>query len=348
MNKKMTKKKILIISNNPFYGGGESFIVDTLTPLNKEYDLLYVIKNQTLKEKIKNDLIMLKGKSFISNTIEIKHTINKFKPDITIYNGGSSLYISLFQTGKKILIRHSTNKGISEKPSLKLLLHNILLHLSYWNSDKIIHVSEFSFKEQKFFRNKGLVIHNGIKIKKEYYKSITDLHTPLKFLYVGRVEESKGLDLISTSISQYSPNTITLDIVGEGSYMEKLKKENFKNIILHGFQTQLDNYYKNADIFITLPTHENLPISVLEAMNNALMVICSKIGGLPELIEDKKNGILIDRDKKEIKEAIEFCINNKEQIITFGNTGKDKCKRDFDIQHSIENYKQVISSLINK
>lgn len=342
------RKRILVVSNNPFYGGGESFLVSTIEPLYKDYELYFIVKNNTLKEKLNTNTIVLKNKNIISNIREVRKLINKIKPDLTIYNGGSSLYISIFEKGIKLLIRHSTNKGISNKLSLKLLLHNILLHLAYYKADKTIHVSNYSRNEQKFFKDKSITIHNGVEIDKIEEKSINNLHTPLKLLYVGRVEESKGINIIAETIAQYPPNIITLDIVGDGTYMEKLKKLKYSNIILHGFQNNVNSYYDNADIFITLPTHENLPISVLDAMNHSLMTICSNVGGLPEIIENHKNGIFVNRDIKDLKKAIDFCINHRELIIEYSNQAKIKCVQNFDIKQTIVKYKQVISTLIRK
>lgn len=335
--------KILIISNNPFYGGGEAFILSTLKPLEKYYSLTYLVKNQKLKEKLKDNVNIIKADNFIEQIKEIKQFIKKFNPNLLIFNGGSSLYISIFINEKKILIRHSTNDGISLKNTPKLWIHKILLHLSYLKANKIIHVSDFSRKEQYIAKHKAITIHNGIKLRPSIIRNIS---RPIRFLYVGRIDKSKGIDIIIKAFSSFSIKDVTLDVVGDGTLIPELKKKLPPTVTLHGFSDHPETFYPKADVFITLPQYENLSLSVLEAMNNSMMIISNNVGGMPELIQPNQNGIFIKRTLEDTINIINYTIQHPNIVNKYGSYSKTLCDKKFNLLDKIEKYNQIINELL--
>ena len=336
--------KILIISINPFYGGGEAFIVNTIKPLSNKLEIHYLVKNPQLIEQLGNNVQIIKSNNIIKQIQEIKKVIQNIQPELTIYNGGSSLYISIFLQKKKILIRHTTNDCISLHQSPKLWFHKILLYWSYMKANKVIHVSNFSKNEQYFFKNKAITIHNGIKlippIKKQPSK-------PIHLLYVGRIDKSKGIDIIIKAVANFSPDQIILDVVGDGNYMNELRKIKPINVVLHGFCTHPEKFYPSADAFISLPIYENLSLSILEAMNHSLMVITCPVGGMPELIKNGINGIIINRTVKDVTKAIEQIIATPKMLIEYGNNSKSICDKEFNLKNKIEQYYQTILKVLN-
>ncbi len=87
-------------------------------------------------------------------------------------------------------------------------------------------------------------------------------------------------------------------IIGEGEDFEKIKntiaeKKLGEELVLTGFVRDAAKYLKAFDIFILPSLKEGLPYVVLEAMNAGLPVVASSVGGLTDLIDNEKNGILI-------------------------------------------------------
>jgi 1,4-alpha-glucan branching enzyme len=69
---------------------------------------------------------------------------------------------------------------------------------------------------------------------------------------------------------------------------------------------------------------------LLEAGYASLPVIASKVGGIPEIIENNKSGILISpRSSEEIKTSIEFLLKNPDKAKVFGDSLKAKISKDF-------------------
>ena len=97
----------------------------------------------------------------------------------------------------------------------------------------------------------------------------------------------------------------TLTLVGGGSEHDNLIKMSeelgLQNITFTG---KVDNkeiykYLAQADILLSTPTIDNMPVSILEGMNAGLLVISSRVGGVPYMIRNGSSGLLFDSDDNE-------------------------------------------------
>ena len=142
----------------------------------------------------------------------------------------------------------------------------------------------------------------------------------IKFLYVGQVEEYKGIFLLLNIFSKLK--NYKLNIVGSGKDLEKAKKfankNNLKNIIFYNkLNTEyLNKIYLNSDILIFPSlTYENCPTVILEAFSFGLPVIASRIGGVPELVENDKTGWLFEPcNEKELESIIQSVNQDRSKI----------------------------------
>lgn len=94
----------------------------------------------------------------------------------------------------------------------------------------------------------------------------------------------------------------TLTLVGGGSEHENLvrmaEELGLQNVNFTGRVANEDiyTYLDRADIMLSAPTVDNMPVSVLEAMNAGLLVISSKVGGVPYMVKNNSTGLLFDSD----------------------------------------------------
>jgi len=125
----------------------------------------------------------------------------------------------------------------------------------------------------------------------------------VKLLYVGRLGHEKGLQYLIAAI----PNLVSqgwkveLDIVGDGEEKEqlmllvqKLQLQScikFRGVISHG--DDLNKVFLRCDVFVLPSMSEGIPKVILEAMAKGLPVIATHVGGIPDIIKDRENGILI-------------------------------------------------------
>jgi glycosyltransferase involved in cell wall biosynthesis len=117
------------------------------------------------------------------------------------------------------------------------------------------------------------------------------------FLFVGRLSEEKGVDMI-VHIAKLLPD-IRFKIVGRGPQMEYLHRFAIEtpNVEFSGFRSwdELRDLYRGA-CAVLLPSrvHEVFPLVILEAMSAGKPVIASNVGGVPEVIEDRVSGWLVE------------------------------------------------------
>jgi glycosyltransferase involved in cell wall biosynthesis len=116
------------------------------------------------------------------------------------------------------------------------------------------------------------------------------------FLFVGRLSEEKGIETV-LHVARLMPDVL-FKIVGSGPQMEKLHElsRGLANVEFIGFRygDELRDLYRGAkSVLLPSRVHENFPLAILEAMAYGKPVIASAVGGIPEIIEDRKNGFLV-------------------------------------------------------
>lgn len=121
-------------------------------------------------------------------------------------------------------------------------------------------------------------------------------------------------------VLKHYPNA-TLDILGKGSLREELEQYVAKNR-LSGvrFLGQVSNkqiyeYLANASIMLSAAKADNMPVSLLEAMNAGLLVISRRVGGVSYMIEDGKTGLLFESgETKELTEKMIWAIEHPTEV----------------------------------
>jgi glycosyltransferase involved in cell wall biosynthesis len=221
-------------------------------------------------------------------------------------------------------------------------------------SKKIIAVSDFTRRELlKYYNikeNQISVIHNGVDIKKfspSLNKDKVKQELGLKkedvnILTVGRLYARKGLFTLIKSMSKVYKKfeNVKLIISGKGQSNEMTKLVNYaeklgirKRIIFTGYfpDAKLPKLYQAADIFAFSTFYENLPFAVLEALSSRLPVVTTKVGGIPEMIDDGKNGFLVPQaNSMELADKIEYLIENPAKATEMAYCARKTIEDKFD------------------
>ena len=128
-------------------------------------------------------------------------------------------------------------------------------------------------------------------------KSKHDINNKIKILFIGEINQRKGIKQILEAAKILSDQNFEFNLIGMGmsSHPELYKpyKEYVNFLGLVSFETLLDQL-KSSDVFIFPSLGEGFGLVLLEALSNGLPVICSRNCAGPDLIEDGKNGFLID------------------------------------------------------
>jgi glycosyltransferase involved in cell wall biosynthesis len=134
------------------------------------------------------------------------------------------------------------------------------------------------------------VIPNMITIPDAYDSN----HLGSYIAFVGRITPAKG---IKSLLESARTTGIPIHLAGDYSEMADLVKEAPLNVKFEGHlnRDQLSSFYRNARCLVVPSTsYECSPVVIAEAMSYGLPVIASKIGGIPELVDDGITGILFD------------------------------------------------------
>ncbi|SVB68171.1 uncharacterized protein METZ01_LOCUS221025, partial [marine metagenome] len=103
--------------------------------------------------------------------------------------------------------------------------------------------------------------------------------------------------------------------------------EGLKNLAFTGFVDNVSDYLAALDVFILPSNKEGLGSVLLDAMHHRLPVIASSVGGVPEIVHDGENGILIDPGQPtQLKEAILRLSKAPELRRQFGDKGQRLAK----------------------
>lgn len=179
------------------------------------------------------------------------------------------------------------------------------------------------------------------------------------FLYVGRLGKEKGVEYLLEAMTKLPD--IKLKIAGTGSYEEKLKNiaESLKlrnvEFLGHKERSEVAELYKGC-IATILPSDcfEAFGLTLVESFAFGKPVIASRIGGIPEILEDGICGITVNPgDVSDLKSSIRKLNDEKELAHELGFNGKKKAQTLYTEEHHyrmlVELYKSVvINQLIDK
>lgn len=217
--------------------------------------------------------------------------------------------ISIGKTlGKKVVMTYHGGGADSFFKRHKRLVRHYLL-----KTDANIVLSGFLGKVFDKYKIPYTIIPNVIELDSSKFR----LRNPIKpnFISIRTLSPLYNIECILRAYQKVKAQLpdATLTIVGDGPSRASLEKmvsdDNIQNVHFTG---RVDNkeiykYLDNADIMLSAPRIDNMPVSILEAFNAGLLVISSKVGGVPYMIEDGVNGLLFESDN--CKELANLMIN---------------------------------------
>lgn len=164
----------------------------------------------------------------------------------------------------------------------------------------------------------------------------------------GRLVAEKGIDNLIKAARSFPPN-VTVEIFGDGPAAPQLQilAQNESNINFHGFVTNAAEAMAAMDC-IAIPSvwEEAFPYAALEAMSAAKPIVASNLGGLPELVEEGKNGLLFESDDlTQMAEAVAELAGDPQRASKLGEEGRRIHANHYTIERMAERIEAVYNSL---
>ncbi len=345
--------KLLFIISSLSNGGAEKIL--TLIANNFSYkDDVYVImlsKHEpfyALEKKvtlIKLNLYQTSHSAYealVNNAkriITLRKTIKSIQPDIIISFLTQTNIISIIATiflNIPIIIAERSIYDTENNNKFWKLLRKVI----YPFSDILILLTKDDEKNYNFIANK-VVIPNFITISEPN----DNLKKENFILAVGRLHPVKQFDKLIKIYSKLNTNYKLL-IVGDGKERERLEQliKTLKledKISLEGQRKNIYDYYKKAKIFVLTSKHEAFPNVILEALYFGCAVVSFDCDYGPRvIIEDKKNGFLVNSEEEFVKK-INMLISNQTLLEKISYYAKERAK-DFEQEKIIQKWENII------
>jgi len=173
---------------------------------------------------------------------------------------------------------------------------------------------------------------------------------------VGRLQPVKGHhDFISAipAVLRKCPDTYFI-IVGEdhrGGELQRLAKNLGveQSICFAGYRKDVAAWLNRFDIFVLPSLSEGMPVSVLEAMFMKKPVIATSVGGVPEVIENGEDGLLVPpKNPEELADAIVHMITDSALRESIAMKGYEKVQKQYRVDVMIKRYQDVFISLLKQ
>jgi L-malate glycosyltransferase len=173
---------------------------------------------------------------------------------------------------------------------------------------------------------------------------------------VAHLSQEKGLKYLIEAASLISSvdKKLRFIIVGDGACLQELKdlvhKKDLENCFqFTGFLPNTSTFMKSFDIFVLPSLSEGLSSSILEAMANSLPVVATRVGGIPELVKNGDNGLLVaPGDPAGLARAIEQLAANPEESRRMGQRGRELMEEKFTLERKILETEQLCCSFIQE
>lgn len=183
------------------------------------------------------------------------------------------------------------------------------------------------------------LIYNGVTDRA--VKKIRDFPSSTTiFVLSSRLVTTKGIgEIIQASryLEKDGYNHKVL-LVGEGPEEYTFKAASGESIIFIGYPDNALSYIAGADIFVHPTYNEAFSLSLVEAAMLGMPVITTRVGGNPEIIIDKKTGILIKaKDVGELHKAMVFAINDRSTMHTYGKNLRKSYEDNFRFDYIVKN-----------
>lgn len=209
----------------------------------------------------------------------------------------------------------------------------------------------------KISADKIFIIPNGIDVN---YFPQQQLSKEKNIIFLGGSVEYKGLDILIEAmpmiLKKYSNAKIV--ILGEmGDTRGKTIISMAENLgvvgslVLKGLipQKQVKDYYKNV-FLMAIPSRLDLfPMVALEAMASGIPIVASDIGGLPEIIIDEENGLIVEKENpQKLAKVIMYLFGNPIEAGKMGEKGRKIVEEKFAWEKIIEKFEREIYGRLNK
>jgi glycogen(starch) synthase len=280
---------------------------------------------------------------------QIRSAFTNFQPDLIHIN---TLQLAAFLY-LKIPERHNCRMVLTlhDPPSERLNRSAFQQQLAA-EAKSIIAVSDAVCRRFcEFFPSrtrKLVVVWNGLERPLDPYVPLPD--GPLRLFSAGRVVRDKGFDMIPDALAMIKDESIQWTLAGDGeetiAIQDQCARLKLSNRVTFLGYVPLSQIYSAIDQshLVVMPSRWEEPFGLvaLQGAQRARTVLASRIGGLPEIIEDGRSGLLFEPDNvSDLARVFSQCLKNRDGIKSMGLHAKERVDTIFSFETMASRYVKI-------
>ncbi|MFA6547472.1 MAG: glycosyltransferase family 4 protein [Candidatus Magasanikbacteria bacterium] len=343
------------------YGGAERLVVDLINNSDSakyRFSVIVFFDNiplKTLIEKKAEVILVEKNSKLDFNFLNrLEKQLTELKPDLVhghLFAGDFWGRLAAHRIGVPYL---STEHNLNHDDGC---LKNFIKKIVSNKKDYYVACSEAvaGYMRRVYnIKNEITVIRNGIDLNRFASLAPSAWQIPLNFLMVGRLVKQKGHLVALSALNNLKNYPWKLRIVGSGKEKKNLQKFVMKNdlstrVTFVDPLVKVEKYFGKSDVLLMPSVWEGLGVVVMEAMASGRVVLCSKTGGLVEIIKNNETGYLAQpKNIADWEEKIKYIFENKDECQRVTKNAQKYAKENFGIEKMVEKYGEIYSLVINR
>ena len=349
-------------------GGAERFVIDLCNTLAIKHKVSLIILSEHtgyFEKEVNNTvtIIHLKRKNGYDMSLlgKIHKLFKKLKPDIVHTHLDTITYTILetFMFPSKIKFIHTVHNDAGKEAGERL---------SRWcrkfafRTKKVVPVTISEESQRSFIDFYGItpqMIYNGrpeyaetskLAEAKEEIATLRTNHESTTIVNIARISPQKNQLTLAKAVDRLNKKGCRIDlaIIGrndDSPITPQLQALNCKQLHLIGTRSNPRDYMKASDAFCLSSVYEGMPITLIECFSVGAIPICTPVGGIVNMIEDGKNGILATgTSQEEIEAAILRFLNltDEEKAEMKRNSSASFAK--YDMETCANNYENLMQN----
>lgn len=361
----MMKQKILFIMHMPPPVHGASMVgrfIHDSELVNSSFDCHYVNLAVATRLEDVGKGGWHKAKGVLKKLMEVRKAVKSVKPDlvyITPNSAGIPFYkdfitiMMLKMMGQKVVM-HFHNKGVETRQGKWL---DNWLYKRYFKDVKLILLADALYEDVKKYvkREDVFVCSNAIPaISNANQVTENSVHVP-HILWLTNIMKTKGIMEYLSALKILKDKGVKFQADFVGGLTKEMSGDEFDSALsmmgLNGCCTYYGpkygddkySFFSQADVFVLPSYTEAFPVSILEAMQFALPVVASNVGGVSAEVEEGVSGFLLGGkqpimlntfrpDVCEIADKLQVLLTDTDLRHKMGSAGREKYEREFTLE----------------
>jgi len=299
---------------------------------------------------------------FVPSVAWMLKTGARWRPDIVHVqcvgpNGFYALILTAALQAPLVVTSHGEQSGDANRIYQRSAVQRLILRQLLRRADEVTACSAHALGRLRWYGDlpsDAAVIPNGVNLA-EIRDGLPEMPHPRPYVFaIGRHVWNKGFDLLMRAFAGIAGQFPDVDLIiaGDGpeharllALAERLSLAGRMHFPGYTDRAATVRYFRHCDLFVSPSREESFGIANLEAMAAAKAIVATRVGGVPEIVHDGRNGLLVSPDNPaELGTAIARLLENPSLACAFGRKGAALVEQRYRWERVAADYLVVYSA----